>query len=159
MRGLFAFAQTYMSERVSQSVAFDFRNELYAKIQRLSFSYHDRNQTGQLMIRATDDVEKVRLFIGQGLLMATQALVMLVGTLVILFFTNVSLTLVILPLLPVAMVIFMVFGCSTQPLFIKVQIRLSQAEHHPAGEPGRDQGGQGLRARARAAGALRPSRR
>ena len=47
-------------------MAFDFRNELYAKIQRLSFSYHDRNQTGQLMIRATDDVEKVRMFIGQG---------------------------------------------------------------------------------------------
>ncbi len=51
MRGFFAFGQGYLSERVSQSVAFDFRNELYAKIQRLSFSYHDRNQTGQLMIR------------------------------------------------------------------------------------------------------------
>src|ERR1035437_5999856 len=51
--GLFAYGQTYMSERTSQSVAFDFRNDLYARIQRLSFSYHDRNQTGQLMIRAT----------------------------------------------------------------------------------------------------------
>ena len=68
IRGLFAYAQTYMSERVSQSVAFDFRNDLFAKIQRLSFSYHDQNQTGQLMVRATDDVEKVRMFIGQGLL-------------------------------------------------------------------------------------------
>ncbi len=70
LRGVFAFLQAYWAERMSQSVAFDFRNELFAKIQRLSFSYHDRNQTGQLMIRATDDVEKVRLFIGQGLLMA-----------------------------------------------------------------------------------------
>jgi len=43
VRGAFAYAQTYMSERVSQSVAFDFRNDLFAKIQRLSFSYHDRN--------------------------------------------------------------------------------------------------------------------
>ncbi len=47
-------------------MANDLRNDLFAKIQRLSFSYHDRNQTGQLMIRATDDVEKVRLIIGQG---------------------------------------------------------------------------------------------
>ena len=59
-----------MGEKASQSVAFDLRNDLFAKIQRLSFSYHDRNQTGQLMIRATDDVEKVRQFIGQGLLLA-----------------------------------------------------------------------------------------
>lgn len=61
IRGLFAFAQSYMAEKVSQEMAFDFRNDLFAKIQHLSFSYHDRNQTGQLMIRATDDVEKVRV--------------------------------------------------------------------------------------------------
>ena len=66
LRAVFAFGQGYNAERISQNVAFDFRNELFAKIQRLSFSYHDRNQTGQLMIRATDDVEKVRLFIGPG---------------------------------------------------------------------------------------------
>src|SRR3970282_1302331 len=70
LRGLFAFLQAYWSERNSQAVSFDLRNEIYAKIQRLSFSYHDRNQTGQLMIRATDDVEKVRLFLGQGLVQA-----------------------------------------------------------------------------------------
>ena len=46
MRGLFSFAQSYMSEKAGQSVAFDFRNDLFAKIQRLSFSYHDRNRTG-----------------------------------------------------------------------------------------------------------------
>ncbi|MGQ9489711.1 MAG: ABC transporter ATP-binding protein, partial [Anaerolineae bacterium] len=124
-RGFFAFAQGYMAERASQSVAFDFRNELYAKIQRLSFSYHDRNQTGQLMIRATDDVEKVRQFIGQGLLLAVQALIILTGALVILMFTNFRLMLTILPVLPVALIIFMTFGALTQPMFIKVQQKLS----------------------------------
>jgi len=126
MRAFFSFSQNYMSERVSQSVAFDFRNELYAKIQRLSFSYHDRNQTGQLMIRATDDVEKVRLFIGQGLLMAAQALILLISALLILLFTNAKLMLVILPVLPVALITFMAFGRLTQPLFMKVQIKLSR---------------------------------
>ena len=66
VRGVFAFLQSYNAEKLSQSVAFDIRNDIFSKIQRLSFSYHDKNQTGQLMVRATDDVEKVRLFIGQG---------------------------------------------------------------------------------------------
>ena len=67
-----------MAEKTSQGVAFDFRNEIFAKMQALSFSYHDRNQTGQLMIRATDDVEKVRLFIAQGLVLAAQAFLLLI---------------------------------------------------------------------------------
>ena len=124
-RGLFAFAQAFLAQKVSQDVAFDFRNELFEKIQRLSFSYHDRNRTGQLMIRATDDVEKLRMFIGQGLLLALQAVVLLVGSLAVLIFTNWSLTLVILPVLPLALVLFIIFGAITQPLFGAVQRRLS----------------------------------
>jgi ATP-binding cassette subfamily B protein len=125
-RGLFAFAQTYMSQILSHNIAFDLRNDLFAKIQRLSFSYHDRNRTGGLMIRATDDVERLRLFLGQGLLMALQSLLLLVGTLIILFITNWRLTLVILPILPFALVIFMLFGRMAQPLFREVQQRLSK---------------------------------
>ncbi len=125
VRGIFAFLYTYWAERNSQGIAFDMRNDLYAKISKLSFSYHDRNQTGQLMIRATDDVEKVRLFIGQGLLQAVGALVLLVGTLIILVSTNPQLTLVVLPILPLALIIFMIFGAISQPLFVKVQQRLS----------------------------------
>ncbi len=125
MRGIFFFLQSYNAEKLSQSVAYDFRNDLFAKIQRLSFSYHDRQQTGQLMIRATDDVEKVRLFLGQGLLMAVSSLVLFVSTLIILFTTNFVLTLVILPVLPLSMVIFIIFGKLTGPLFAVVQMRLS----------------------------------
>ncbi|MEP7357464.1 MAG: ABC transporter ATP-binding protein, partial [Anaerolineales bacterium] len=125
VRGVFAFLQVYWSERNSQAVAFDMRNDLFAKIQRLSFSYHDRNQTGQLMVRATDDVEKVRLFIGQGLVQLAGALILIVGTLIIIFSTNAQLALVALPILPVAFVLFLVFGTVSQPLFVKVQIKLS----------------------------------
>ncbi len=125
MRGLFSFVQAYMAESTSQGVAFDFRNEIFAKIQRLSFSYHDQNQTGQLMIRATDDVEKLRLFIAQGLVLAAQAFILLIVTLTILFLTNWRLTLVVLPTLPVALILFMIFGAISQPLFVKVQIRIS----------------------------------
>ncbi len=126
LRGIFSFSQVYMGERASQSVSFDMRNELFAKIQRLSFSYHDRHRTGQLMVRATDDVEKVRQFIGQGLLMTLQALVLMIGTLIILYLSNVKLLLVILPILPLAMVLFMVFGAVARPMFEVVQKMLSR---------------------------------
>jgi ATP-binding cassette, subfamily B, multidrug efflux pump len=125
LRGVFAFLQTYWAEKNSQSVAFDLRNDLYAKLQNLSFSYHDRNSTGQLMIRATDDVEKVRIFIGQGLLQLVGALLLLTGTLTILFTTNSRLALVALWILPVALVLFMIFGAVSRPLFARVQMRLS----------------------------------
>lgn len=125
IRGVFSFVQAYMAEATSQGIAFDFRNEIFSKIQRLSFSYHDQHQTGQLMVRATDDVEKVRLFIAQGLVLAVQALILLVVTLAILAVTNWQLTLVVLPTLPIALVAFMVFGAVTQPLFVKAQIIIS----------------------------------
>lgn len=125
VRGLFSFAQAYFAETTSQGVAFDFRNELFSKLQRLSFSYYDQHQTGQLMIRATDDVEKVRLFIAQGLILATQAFLLFVLTLAILFWTNWQLTLAILPILPLALILFMVFGTLARPLFEEVQKRLS----------------------------------
>ncbi len=98
-------------------MAFEIRNDLFAKIQRLSFSYHDRNQTGQLMIRATDDIEKVRLFLGQGLLQLIGAVLLLGATLVILFTTNAQLALVTIWILPVSLILFMIFGTISQPLF------------------------------------------
>jgi len=117
-RGLFTFAQTYMSQALSQNIAFELRNDLFAKIQRLSFSYHDKNRTGQLMIRATDDVERLQTFLGQGLLMALQSFILLTGTLIILFATNVRLTLVILPTLPIALILFMACPCVLPPVYL-----------------------------------------
>jgi ATP-binding cassette, subfamily B, multidrug efflux pump len=125
VRALFAYGQQYNAERISQNMAFDFRNELFAKIQRVSFSYLDRTQTGQLMIRATDDVEKVRLFIGQGLVMALQSFLLLTATLVVMWFSNQGLTLVVLPILPIAFAVFFWFGGVAQPLFMAVQVRIS----------------------------------
>ncbi len=125
LRGVFAFLQAFWAEKNSQSVAYDLRNDLYDKIQRLSFSYHDRNQTGQLMIRATDDVEKLRLFIGQGLVQLVGALILLGGTIIILFTTNISLAWTTMPILPVAIIVFGFFISASQPMFTRVQQKLS----------------------------------
>ncbi len=66
------------------------------------------------------------MFIGQGLLMTTQSLVLLVSALLILLFTNPRLMVVILPVLPIAFIVFLLFGRITQPMFMKVQIKLSK---------------------------------
>ncbi|MEJ2348962.1 MAG: ABC transporter transmembrane domain-containing protein, partial [Anaerolineales bacterium] len=59
IRGIFNFLQGYWSEVTSQGVAYDLRNTIFEKLQKLSFSYHDRAQTGKLMTRMTSDVELV----------------------------------------------------------------------------------------------------
>lgn len=125
-RGIFVFAQGYSSQVLSQNIAFELRNDIFAKIQRLSFSYHDKNRTGQLMVRATDDVERIRTFIGQGSLLAVGAIMLLIGSLVAMFSSNVRLTLVILPILPIAMGIFGFVGRTMQPRFVAIQKKLSQ---------------------------------
>src|SRR3989449_10879998 len=63
LRGIFAYGQTYLAEWISQRVAYDLRNGIYDRLQRLSYAYHDQQQTGQLMSRATQDVEAVRMFV------------------------------------------------------------------------------------------------
>jgi ATP-binding cassette subfamily B multidrug efflux pump len=125
LHGIFAFGQVYVAERLSQSVAFDLRNALFAKIQRLSFSYYDQAQTGQLMIRATDDVEKVRAFLGQGLMLAVQALLFVASVLIILAFIDVNLVLLVLPALLVAMFLFLGSDVIGQPLFGEAQKSLA----------------------------------
>jgi ATP-binding cassette, subfamily B, multidrug efflux pump len=57
LRGLFTFLQGYLAERASQGVAYDLRNDLFAKIERLGFAYYDRVETGQLVTRLTSDVD------------------------------------------------------------------------------------------------------
>src|SRR5258708_20571896 len=120
VRGMFAFVQAYMAEKTSQGIALDLRNEIFATIERLSFSYHDRNQTGQLMIRATDDVEKVRLFIAQGLVTAAQGIIFLVCTLILELSATWRLTRVVLPPLPIALATFIAFCIILCPFFSRI---------------------------------------
>ena len=75
--GLSRFGLTYASESLGQKVAYDLRNKLYGNVQRLSYAYHDNVQTGQIMSRATEDVEAVRMFVS----FASLRLLMIAGML------------------------------------------------------------------------------
>ena len=67
LRGALSFGQTYLGEAASQLVAYDIRNSFYNHVQHLSFGFHDRHHTGNLMSRAIIDVENIRMFINMGL--------------------------------------------------------------------------------------------
>ncbi|MBF6614323.1 MAG: ABC transporter ATP-binding protein [Chloroflexi bacterium] len=124
LRGLFTFLQGYLAEKVSQSAAYDMRNQLFGKLQGLSFSYYDQAQTGQLMTRATNDVELVRQFISQGFLQLISSMVMLFGTAIILLLTNWGLALIALLVVPAMFVVIGLFVRNVIPRFRMVQQRL-----------------------------------
>ena len=100
-RGVFAYGQTYLSEWTGQLVAYDLRNSIFNKLQRLSFSYHDGQQTGDQMSRATADVEAIRNFVQGGLLRALNIFILVFGAAGLLFFLNWRLALVGLLFVPI----------------------------------------------------------
>lgn len=100
LRGAFAFGQGYLAESAAQGVSYALRRELYAHVQRLSFSFHDQSQTGELMARATADVEQVRNFTGRGLVHSLQLGLLLVGVSIALLGIEWPLALLSLTVLP-----------------------------------------------------------
>lgn len=123
-RGIFAFLQGYWSEVASQGVAFDLRNAIYGKLQRLSFSYHDQAQTGKLMTRVTSDVEQVRTFVGIGVLQLASALTLLLGSAAVLLYMNWQLALGALSVIPAIFAVLALFIVRIRPRFKVIQQRL-----------------------------------
>jgi ATP-binding cassette, subfamily B, multidrug efflux pump len=120
-RALFTFLQGYLAERASQGVAYDLRDALFERIERLSFSYYDRVQTGQLVTRLTSDVEQIRTFAGSGVVQLANAVVMLIGTTVALLYLDWQLALVALAIVPSIAVLLVRFVGRIRPLFREVQ--------------------------------------
>ena len=125
LRSLFTYIQGVLSARVSQGVAYDLRNSLYDHIQSLSFSYHDRSQTGQLLTRATNDVDMVRMFISHGVIQIVTTAVLLADSLYLLFVTNWRLALHVIPVMAVVFVIFSYMSKIGRPMFRAVMEKIA----------------------------------
>ena len=123
--GVASFLQGYWSAKVSHGVAFDLRDTIFDKLQKLSFSYHDRAQTGQLITRVTSDVDLVREFVGGGLVHAVSALLLLVGAVVLLLAMNWQLAMVAFAVIPVTIAVLLVFVRRLGPMFRAFQFKLS----------------------------------
>ncbi|MGD8626006.1 MAG: ABC transporter transmembrane domain-containing protein, partial [Anaerolineae bacterium] len=88
VKGVLTFFQGRWTEIASQSVAYDLRNAIHDKLANLSFSYHDRAQTGQLLSRAIQDVERIRFLTGRATLRLVEGATLLLGTLAALLAMN-----------------------------------------------------------------------
>src|SRR5918993_3674209 len=104
-RSLLMMGRRLISGRQALGVEFDMRNGLYAKLQRLSFGFYDRHQTGQLMSRATVDLQAVRFFLGYGLIFFFQHITTVFAVTVLLLLIDWQLALIALAITPVLAVI------------------------------------------------------
>ena len=121
LRAFFGLGQRYYQEWLSQHVAYDLRNRVYDRLQRLSFSYHDYAETGQLLTRGTSDVESVQRFIAYGFLDAINMLLLFLGILGILLVTNWQLALISLLPMPILAGLTAYLRKRTRMLWDKVQ--------------------------------------
>ena len=99
-RGFCDFGRTYTTESLSQKVSFDCRNLLYDKLQNVSFAFHDKEHTGDLMSRATADVEAMRRFVNLGMIRSLDVVVRIIAIPAILFTINWQLALVSMIFVP-----------------------------------------------------------
>lgn len=120
-RGIFQFGQWYLPEYVAQRTVFDIRNRLFDHIQRLSFTYHDEAETGQLISRATADVEVLRRWLGHGLMHLLSDGLIFFGILAYFLSMNAHLALVALSCIPFLIVAVFKYGGTIRPLFTAVQ--------------------------------------
>ncbi len=121
VKGFFHFGQGYLGAYTAQGIAYDLRSQISRHLQRLSFSWHDRAQTGQLMARATSDVDQLRLFTGRALLQLTQFVLIGVGVSVMLFNMNWKLALASFVTMPFLLRAGSQYGRKVRPLFRKAQ--------------------------------------
>ncbi len=99
-QGIFDFLRTYSADSLSQFVVYDIRNAIYDKLQHLSFAYHDKEHTGDLMSKATSDVEAIRRFVAMGLVRSLEVALRLVVITCILAVINWELALISLGCVP-----------------------------------------------------------
>ena len=124
-RALFMAGRRLISGRQALGVEFDMRNVLYAKLLRLSFGFYDRHQTGQLLSRATVDLQTVRFFLGYGLVFLFQNVLTIVGATAIMFFVNWRLALVATAVTPFIVIIAYRYSSVAHPVLRDVQQRMA----------------------------------
>jgi ABC-type multidrug transport system fused ATPase/permease subunit len=125
VKALLMVGRRFISGRQALGVEFDMRNALYAHLLRLSFGFYDRHQTGQLMSRATVDLQAVRFFLGYGLIFFFQHVLTIVGVTAIMFFTNWKLALIALAITPFIVALAYRYSHVSHPVLRDVQQKMA----------------------------------
>ena len=114
-----------ISGRQALGVEYDMRNGLYGQLVRLRFGFYDRHQTGQLMSRATVDLQAVRFFLGYGLIFFSQHIITILAVSVVLFVIDSRLALIALAVTPLIVAIAYRYSHVSHPVLRDVQQKLA----------------------------------
>jgi ABC-type multidrug transport system fused ATPase/permease subunit len=125
VRGVLMLGRRLISGRQALGVEYDLRDELYGHFLRLSFGFYDRSQTGQLMSRATIDLQSVRFFLGYGLIFFAQHVVTIVVVTAVLFVYSWQLALVSLAITPAIVLVAYRYSKVSHPVLRDVQQKLA----------------------------------
>ncbi len=122
----FSVMRRLVAGRISLAVEVDLRQALYGQLQRLELGFFDRQQTGQLMSRATVDLQSVRFFLGYGLILITQSLVTILLAAVAMFILQPSLAAISLAPVPFVVLIAYRYGRRSKPAMQEAQQRIAE---------------------------------
>ncbi|MGH2998025.1 MAG: ABC transporter ATP-binding protein, partial [Gaiellaceae bacterium] len=125
VRAVLMLGRRLLSGKQALDVEMDMRSGLYAHLVRLSYGFYDRHQTGQLMSRATVDLQGVRFFLGYGLIFFFQNLLTVVSVTVVLFFFQWELALIALAITPPLVVLAYRYSHIAHPTLRDVQQKLA----------------------------------
>jgi len=98
--GLFEFLYSWTTNRIGQNILLDLRLQLFAHLQKLSISFFDKNPVGRLLVRVTNDIENLNELFTSGLVEFAADLLMLGGSVAMMFYTNATLALVTMSVVP-----------------------------------------------------------
>jgi ATP-binding cassette subfamily B multidrug efflux pump len=125
IKGLLSFMARWKLIGVSRDIEFDIRNDLLKRLLLLEPEFYVRNRTGELMSRATNDLNSVRMVLGPGIMYSATTLVTMIFAIVIMVALSPSLTLWVLLPAPVVAVAVWFFGRTIHDLYEKIQAALA----------------------------------
>ncbi|HVV59587.1 MAG TPA: ABC transporter ATP-binding protein [Gaiellaceae bacterium] len=124
-RASMMLARRFIAGRQALAVELDLRTDVYAKLVRLSFGFYDRHQIGQLMSRATVDLQAVRFFLGYGLIFFFQNAFTVVGVAIVTFAISWQLALIVVGVAPLLIAVAYRYSHVSHPLLRDVQQKLA----------------------------------
>jgi ATP-binding cassette subfamily B protein len=124
-KGIFQFLTRFVVIGISRDIEFDLRNDLFAHLERLSYSYYQRNRTGDIMARATNDLNAVRMLLGPAIMYSANTFVFTAGALAFMLAISPKLTIIAFLPLPIASIIIQYFGRRIHERFERIQAMFS----------------------------------
>jgi len=124
-KGIFQFLTRWIVIGVSRDIEFDLRNDLFQRLETLSYSYYQRHRTGDIMARATNDLNAVRNLLGPAIMYTANTVVLMAGALAFMISISPRLTLYTFLPLPAASILIQYFGRRIHERFERIQAMFS----------------------------------